>query len=70
MKLSKHKFKKINSTNIKAKQFAKKGFSNLVIIAEEQTTGKGRFKRKWFSSKNGLYFSLLLKEKNIERIKY
>ena len=63
-------FKKINSTNEKAKDLAKKGLSNIVVIADEQTKGKGRFNRKWFSSLGGLYFSILLKGKNIDKIKY
>jgi len=68
--LSKLKFKKISSTNEKAKELAKKGLFNVVVVAEEQTKGKGRFDRIWFSSEGGLYFSILLKEKNIEKAKY
>lgn len=63
-------FKKINSTNKKAKELARKGLSEIIIIANEQTKGKGRFNRKWFSSKGGIYLSILLKQKNIEKIKY
>jgi BirA family biotin operon repressor/biotin-[acetyl-CoA-carboxylase] ligase len=63
-------FKKITSTNDKAKELAKRGLFDVVILAEEQTKGKGRFKRKWFSSKGGLYFSILLKQKNTEKVKY
>jgi len=68
--LSKLKFKKINSTNEKAKELAKKGLFDIVVVADEQTKGKGRFDRIWFSSEGGLYFSILLKEKNIEKAKY
>lgn len=68
--LSKLKFKKINSTNEKAKELAKKGLFDIVVVAEEQTKGKGRFDRKWISSEGGLYFSILLREKNIEKAKY
>ena len=64
------KFKKINSTSEKAKELAKDGLFDIVVAAEEQTKGKGRFNRKWFSSEGGLYFSVLLKEKNIENAKY
>lgn len=63
-------FKKINSTNEKAKDLARKGVSDVVIVADEQTKGKGRFNRKWFSSLGGLSFSILLKEKNVENVKY
>ena len=51
-------FKKLNSTNSKAKSVLK---PNLVVVAEEQTSGKGRFKRKWSSQKGGLYASIVLK---------
>lgn len=38
-----------------------------VVIADEQTKGRGRFKRQWHSpNKDGLYFSILLKpDKNL-----
>ena len=51
-----HHFKKLNSTNIKAKDSK----INSVIIADEQTKGKGRFKRLWKSNKGGIYVSLVL----------
>jgi len=63
-------FKKINSTNEKAKDLARKGLFDVIIAADEQTKGKGRFNRKWFSSEGGLYFSILLKEKNVDKMKY
>lgn len=63
-------FKKLTSTNDKAKEFAKKGDYNLAIIAEQQEKGRGRFNRKWDSSLGGLYMSLLLKENNLEKAKY
>lgn len=53
-------FKKLNSTNIKAKSYP----SNSVIVADEQTLGKGRFRRKWSSAKGGLYFSIVLEPKS------
>jgi len=34
-----------------------------LIIANCQTSGYGRFKRKWFSPEGGLYFSLILEGK-------
>ncbi len=54
-------FEEINSTNIYAKE------NNLphgtVVLAENQTAGKGRKGRKWVSQKGkGLYFSIVLKE--------
>ncbi len=55
--------KKTTSTMELAKDIlAKNPYSEQVlIIAEEQTSGKGRIERKWFSPKGGLYFSLIVK---------
>ncbi|MFO7814143.1 MAG: biotin--[acetyl-CoA-carboxylase] ligase [Halanaerobiales bacterium] len=33
----------------------------MVIIGGEQTKGRGRLKRNWYSPKNGLWFSIILK---------
>ena len=63
-------FKSLTSTQDKAKEFSKNGISNIVIIADIQTKGRGRFKRKWHSSKNGLWMSILLKPKNAGKIQY
>ena len=63
-------FKSLTSTQDKAKEFSKNGISNIVIIADIQTKGRGRLKRKWYSSKSGLFMSILLKPKNIQRIQY
>lgn len=53
-------FKKLSSTNNKAKEFLK----NSVIIADEQIKGKGRFKREWSSAKGGIYLSIVLENFN------
>ncbi len=63
-------FKSLTSTQDKAKEFAKKGHSNIVIITDTQTKGRGRFKRKWHSDKGGLWMSILLKPKNINNMQY
>jgi BirA family biotin operon repressor/biotin-[acetyl-CoA-carboxylase] ligase len=63
-------FKKIESTNEKAKELAKKGISDIVVVADRQTRGKGRFNRKWFSFSGGIYLSILLKERNFDKMKY
>ncbi|MEM2086108.1 MAG: biotin--[acetyl-CoA-carboxylase] ligase [Archaeoglobaceae archaeon] len=47
----------VDSTNERAKEICKKF---CLFFAEEQTAGKGRLGRKWFSSKGGLYFSITL----------
>ena len=63
-------FKTLNSTNDKAKEFCKKGKYNLVVTTEKQEKGRGRFGRKWVSELGGLYITLLLKEKNLDNVKY
>ncbi|MFC1723374.1 biotin--[acetyl-CoA-carboxylase] ligase [Nanoarchaeota archaeon] len=34
----------------------------IVVVAERQTKGRGRGRRKWHSNKGGLWFSILLKD--------
>ena len=65
-----HHFKSLTSTQDKAKEFARKGLSNIVVISDVQTKGRGRFKRKWYSGKNGLWMSILLKPKNVKNLQY
>ena len=55
-------FQELETTMDKAKFLAKKDVPHLsVVIAENQTIGRGRLNRKWFSSKGGLWFTLILK---------
>ncbi|MDR1695886.1 MAG: biotin--[acetyl-CoA-carboxylase] ligase [Endomicrobium sp.] len=55
-------FKKIDSTQTKIKQMAAENAGEgVVVIADEQSGGYGRMKRRWSSAKGGLWFSLLLK---------
>ena len=58
-----HGFLRIDSTNREALQQARMGApSGTLICAEEQTDGKGRNGRNWFSpAKSGLYFSLIVR---------
>jgi len=65
-----YKFKTLSSTNDKARYFVAKSQNNLVVIAERQKKGRGRFDRKWSSELGGLYMTILLKEQNLENIKY
>lgn len=53
----------INSTNTEAKRLANLGDPHgLLVIAEQQTSGKGRQGRSWSSEKgSGIFMSLLLK---------
>lgn len=54
-------FGKIDSTQEYAKKIAKKSPSGTVVVAEKQTEGRGRFERKWYSQKGGIFFSVILK---------
>ena len=63
-------FKSISSTNDKAKEMADQGKSNIVVVAEKQEEGRGRFGRKWSSGLGGLYMTIVLEEKNSDKAKY
>ena len=63
-------FRSITSTNDKAKDFANDGKSNLVVVASNQSKGRGRFGREWSSGLGGLYMTILLREKNLDKVKY
>ena len=55
-------FKTINSTQDFALKLASKHYENgSLIIAQKQTSGRGRLNRKWISPKGGIWFSILLK---------
>jgi BirA family biotin operon repressor/biotin-[acetyl-CoA-carboxylase] ligase len=56
-------FDSIGSTNDEALAWAAAGASDLsIVIADEQTQGRGRLDRKWFTPKgSGLAFSLILR---------
>jgi BirA family biotin operon repressor/biotin-[acetyl-CoA-carboxylase] ligase len=55
-------FSSLASTNAEAKAFAREGAQEgTVVIAEEQTGGKGRMDRPWVSPKGGIWLSVILK---------
>lgn len=56
-------FESTDSTNLEAMRRAKSGAAEgLCIVAREQTRGRGRLDRSWYSPKDaGLYLSLLLR---------
>ncbi len=58
-----HGFLRVDSTNSEALQMARQGApAGTLVYAEEQTAGKGRLGRNWFSPpKAGLYSSLILR---------
>ena len=52
---------KVDSTNNEAKRRAEMGaVSGTIVHASEQTHGRGRRGRQWYSPKGNLYFSLIL----------
>lgn len=65
-----YNFNSLTSTQDKAREFAGKGIDKAVIAAEIQTRGRGRFGRKWHSSKGGLWMTILLKPDNITYLQY
>lgn len=56
-------FNSIDSTNIKAKELARKGSDEgTIVVAEEQTSGRGRLGRVWISPKGkGIWMSIILR---------
>jgi len=57
-----HYFPATSSTNDRAKELALSGApEGTVVVAEQQTGGRGRRGRWWYSPPGGLWFSLLLR---------
>ncbi|WP_424243966.1 BirA family biotin operon repressor/biotin-[acetyl-CoA-carboxylase] ligase [Elusimicrobium posterum] len=54
-------FDELNSTNTYVKEHASTLEDKTVVLANRQTSGRGRFERKWESDAGGLYFTIVLK---------
>lgn len=55
-------FPEIGSTMDAARELAKKGAGEgTIVIAETQTSGRGRLSREWLSPEGGIYFTLVLR---------
>ena len=55
-------FDRLGSTNDEARRLASEGAPHgTVVHADEQTSGRGRFSRAWFSPPGNLYLSVLLR---------
>jgi BirA family biotin operon repressor/biotin-[acetyl-CoA-carboxylase] ligase len=50
----------VASTNQRARALAKSGDSEVVVLADEQTGGRGRLDREWESPSGGIWLSVLL----------
>lgn len=62
MKYIIHTFDTIDSTNILAGSLAEEGApEGTVVMAREQTAGRGRKGDHWFSARGGLWFTLVLR---------
>jgi BirA family biotin operon repressor/biotin-[acetyl-CoA-carboxylase] ligase len=51
----------VPSTNDRARELAAGGRANVVVLADEQTGGKGRLDRTWASPSGGVWLSILLR---------
>ena len=60
--LNLHIYDTIDSTNLKAKQMALEGAPHgTVVMAKQQTSGRGRLGRSFFSPREGIYLSIVIK---------
>ena len=61
-------FDSIDSTNEYAKSLINKAPEGTVILADQQTEGKGRFEKKWYSPADGIWMSVILRPPDISLI--
>ena len=54
-------YESIDSTNRRGRELAEAGESDVVVVADEQTGGRGRLDRAWSSPPGGVYLSLLVR---------
>ncbi|MDG5758952.1 biotin--[acetyl-CoA-carboxylase] ligase [Natronococcus sp. A-GB1] len=51
----------IGSTNDRARELATEGASDVGVLADEQTGGRGRLKREWTAPSGGVWLSIVLR---------
>ncbi|MFC5972795.1 biotin--[acetyl-CoA-carboxylase] ligase [Halomarina salina] len=51
----------IDSTNRRGRELAESGASDVAVVADEQTGGRGRLDRAWSSPSGGVYLSLVVR---------
>lgn len=51
----------LESTNDRARELADRGETDVAVLADEQTGGRGRFDRAWASPSGGIYCSVLVR---------
>ena len=52
---------RIDSTNARARELASEGETDVVVLADEQTGGRGRLDRGWESPSGGIWLSILFR---------
>jgi len=67
MKWGFKEYRRLASTQLTAERLGKAGaMEGTVVLAQEQTAGRGRFERRWASPKGGLYMSIVLRPERHE----
>ena len=51
----------VSSTNDRARELAAEGREDVVVLADEQTGGRGRLDREWTAPSGGIWLSILLR---------
>ncbi|MFA9517822.1 biotin--[acetyl-CoA-carboxylase] ligase [Halopenitus sp. H-Gu1] len=54
-------YESIGSTNDRARELAEEGVTDVAVVADEQTGGRGRLDREWTAPSGGVYSSLVIR---------